>query len=128
MAPQVTRSQVTRSQVIRPQVAVEHTTENQVSAAVVRYMQARGWIADRVQVGLFYTKDGRPIPIGKPGQPDWRFKHPQLGYCEIEMKRPGEEPGKRQLEYLATMLVLGFKVTWTDGAGFEIWYRENFGA
>ena len=107
----------------------ETTTENAVSAAVVKYLQKQGWIADRVAVGMYYTIDKRPIRIGKPGQPDWRFKHAKLGYLEVEMKRPGERPRGHQLEYIATMQAFGFAVTWADSLEmFKQWYGEHYPA
>lgn len=100
-------------------------SENAVTAAIVGYLQDCGWIADRIHVGVFYTRDGRPVSIGKPGQPDWRFKHRTLGYIEVEMKASGEKPGKRQMEYLATMWSLGITATWADSLEmFAAWYER----
>lgn len=103
--------------------------ENEVTAAIVRFLQERKWIAKRRNVGLFYTPDRRAVRIGKPGEPDWFFVHRQHGYLEVEMKRPGARPDKRQDEYLATMRALGVQATWTDDpAKFERWYAENYEA
>jgi hypothetical protein len=103
-------------------------SENEVTADVLLFLQERKWIADRVQVGLFFTRDERPIPIGRPGQPDWRFKHPNLGYMEVEMKATGRRPSQKQAEYQATMFALGFRnITWTDNLeGFKRWYFERW--
>jgi hypothetical protein len=104
-------------------------SENEVTKAVVRFLQERKWIAKRRNVGLFYTRDGRPVRIGTPGEPDWFFVHRQHGHLEIEMKKPGEKPDQRQQEYLATMNALGVPATWTDDpAKFERWYAETYKA
>lgn len=101
--------------------------ERDVTAAVVRFMTERGWVAKRRNVGLLYTKDGRPVRIGKPGEPDWMFVHRQHGYLEVEMKRPGQTPDKHQAEYLATVRALGIEATWTDSAEkFERWYAATY--
>lgn len=107
--------------------AVAPVTENQVEAAIVRYMQQRGWIAERNNVGLFYRKNGLPIRIGRPGQPDWRFRHPRLGHLQVEVKRPGARLDKAQLEYIATELALGFSATWTESIdAFAEWYESQY--
>jgi hypothetical protein len=99
-------------------------SEVDVTKDVVGFLQGRGWIADRVQVGVFLTKYGSQIHVGRTGQPDWRFKHPKLGYMEVEMKATGEDPRPKQAEYLATMYAMGFRNhTWTDNLeGFKKWY------
>lgn len=103
-------------------------TENQVTAAIVRFLTERAWIAKRRNVGMFYTPDKRPIRIGVPGEPDWYFVHRQHGYLEVEMKRPGAKPDKRQEEYLATRKALGLQVTWTDDPEkFKRWYAAHYG-
>jgi hypothetical protein len=103
---------------------VEHS-ENDVEYNCINWLQQRGWIADRVQVGLFYTRDGRPVSIGKPGQPDWRFKRGRQ-YMEIEFKRPNANADKRQLEYLALMKHCGVLATWADGLlGLQQWYADQ---
>lgn len=98
-------------------------TESEVTADCVSWLQKRGWIAERNNVGVFYTRDGRPMAIGKPGQPDWRFKHPKLGYMEIEFKRPGGKPDQRQAEYIAKHTHLGFLVACVDSLDrLQEWY------
>lgn len=105
---------------------VEHT-ENDVEWNIVTWMQCQGWIAERANVGLLYTKNGTPQRIGKPGQCDWRFKrgtHHQLHYMEIEMKAPGQKPDQHQREYMASMKHQGIVAVWFDSlAEFEGWYR-----
>ena len=103
-------------------------TEREVTAAVVRFLAERKWIAKRRNVGLFYTRDNRAVRIGKPGEPDWFFVHRKHGYLEVEMKRPGKKPDQRQAEYIATMQAMGVQATWTDDPKkFECWYEEHYG-
>lgn len=110
---------------LAPFVPRVEQTEDDVEWNCVEWLQRRGWIADRVQVGVFYTKDGRAVPIGKKGQPDWRFKCGRM-YMEIEFKAPSKKPDKWQLEYLATMQHLGVLCTWVDClAGLQAWYAEQ---
>lgn len=108
-------------------VPVPERTENDVEYNIVGWMRAQGWIAERNPVGLLYTKDGRPHPVGKPGACDWRFKRSRLyslDYMEIECKAPGKKPDKRQLEYMAAMKASGVVAAWFDSlAKFEDWYR-----
>lgn len=109
-------------------VAAKIETENQVEAQIVRFLQQRGWIVDRVQVGLFYTKDGRPMPVGRPGQPDWRANHRDLGYLEVEVKSTTGRLSQRQQEYLASRHATGRAVTWANSLEmFERWYEERYG-
>lgn len=102
-------------------------SENDVERAIVNFLQTRGWIIDRVQVGVFYTRDGRPMAIGKPGQPDWRAKRGRE-YLEVEIKATGKRPDKKQLEYLAVMRHVGVAATWADSLEmFAEWYgRQGF--
>lgn len=109
-----------------PGMAVRQS-ENEVEADIVAFLQSRGWIVDRVQVGNYVTPDGRRISIGRRGQPDWRAKHPRLGYIEVEVKATGKRPSVLQAEYVAAMQSMGFAVTWADSlAKFEEWYFARF--
>lgn len=105
----------------------EELNENDVEWNIVTWMQEQGWIAERANVGLLYTKNGTPQRIGKTGQCDWRFKrgaHHELHYMEIEMKAPGEKPDDCQREYMASMDSVGIVNKWFDSfAVFERWYH-----
>lgn len=111
----------------KPFVPVPERTENDVEYNIVGWMRAQGWIAERNPVGLLYTQDGRPHPVGRPGACDWRFKRSadySLHYMEIECKAPGKKPEKRQLEYMAAMNASGVVAAWFDSLSkFEGWYR-----
>jgi len=85
---------------------IPERTENDVEANCIGWLQSLGWIAERNHVGLFYTKDGRPVPVGRPGACDWRLKRGfmyRIQYFEMECKAPGKKPDKKQLEYMAAM-------------------------
>lgn len=93
-------------------------TEDDVEANCLGWLQSLGWTVDRTQVGLFYTKDGRPTYIGTKGACDWRLKRSTIHavhYFELEVKAPGEKPEKKQLEYMAAMKHLGVLAMWADG-------------
>lgn len=111
-----------------------HITENDVEAAIVHFLRQRGWLVERNQVGLLYTADGRPCPVGRRGQCDWRAIRPLPGFpgavehFEIEVKRPGAKPSKPQREYMAMRTHLGLLAVWADSLGsFMGWYEEAFG-
>ena len=108
-------------------------TENDVEAAIVRFLRDRGWIVERNQVGLLYTADGRPCPVGRRGQCDWRAIRPVPGlmgaaeYLEVEVKRPGAKPSKVQREYMAMRCWQGVACDWADSLDrFVAWYGEHF--
>ena len=112
----------------KPFTPVLEHSENDVEYNIVTWMQEQGWIAERANVGLLYTKNGTRQRIGKPGQCDWRFKrgaHHPIHYLEIEMKAPGEKPDDRQREYMASMKSVGVVAQWFDSLEkFEDWYRR----
>jgi hypothetical protein len=105
-------------------------SENQVEAQIIRYLQKRGWVVDRIQVGLLYTKDGRPVHVGRPGQPDWRANHPRMGYLEVEIKATNGKLSQRQREYLASREAMGFQnITWASSLEmFQRWYESRYGS
>ena len=107
------------------------TSESTIEAAIVQFLQQRGWIVDRNQVGLFYTSDGRPCPVGRRGQCDWRAVRARgrgrVEYLEVEVKRPGGKPSAPQREYMAIRTHQGIAVTWADSLEmFERWYRAHY--
>ena len=62
----------------------------------------------RRNTGLYYTRDGRPVQIGKHGQADLqghRFSDGRAFYIEVKM--PGEEPRPDQKQFLAAMARTG---------------------
>jgi hypothetical protein len=109
-------------------------SENDVEHAIVAFLRARSWLVDRNQVGLLYTADGRPCPVGRRGQCDWRAVRPTdlnrgpCQYMEIEVKAPGQRPTKVQREYMALRTHQGVLVVCADSLEyFTRWYQETFG-
>lgn len=111
---------------MKPFLPIPEHTENDVEANCIGWLQSMGWIAERNHVGLFYTKDGRPVPVGRPGACDWRLKRSaehRIHYLELEVKAPGKKPDKRQLEYMAAMRHAGVVTVSVDGLDrLQAWY------
>lgn len=106
-------------------------TENDVEAAIVRFLRNRGWVVDRNTVAGAFTADGRHLSVGRRGQADWRAardnKH-RVHYLEVEVKAPGKRPSPRQREYLALRAHQGIAATWADSVeSFADWYAQNVG-
>jgi len=85
-------------------------SENQATIDCLAWVRQLGWYAHRNQVGLFYTRDGRPVKIGVEGTPDWLLLHPEHGILWLEMKSSTGNPSKLQRERLAMLKHLGFRV------------------
>lgn len=118
---------VSRTFAPRPEI-----TENDVEWNCINWLQSLGWIAERNPSGLLYTKNGDPHRVGRPGVCDWRLKrgvkHP-LHYFELECKRPGEEPDKRQREYMAQMAAHGVVAVYADSLEMlQQWYEAGVAA
>lgn len=105
----------------------EHT-ESDVEYNCIGWLRTQGWVAERNPVGLLYTKDGRPHPVGRPGACDWRLKRSSREtphYFELECKAPRKRPDRRQLEYMAQMTAIGVIATWVDSlTELQRWYFE----
>ncbi len=91
-------------------------TEAQVTEVVIDWLRTNGWRCERVQSGLFKTKDGRTIRIGKRGWSDWNcFKASR--YFKLELKRPGKELSKDQVEYFEGCKRDKLNIMWADSFG-----------
>jgi hypothetical protein len=106
-------------------------TENEVEAGIVRFLRERGWVVDRNHVGGMFTRDGRPMKIGRNGQCDWRAARDRKyspHYLEVEIKATGKKPAPAQREYMALRSHQGILVTWADSLEmFARWYNEQVG-
>lgn len=104
-------------------------TENQVEAEIVNFLRKHGWIVDRNNVGGIFTRDGRPMSIGRTGQCDWRATRDRKfnpHYLEVEVKATGKKPEPHQREYMALRSYQGILVTWADSLdSFAAWYAAN---
>lgn len=96
------------------------------------YLIANGWTCIRLNSGLFRTKDGRKIRIGKKGMPDW-IAAKGLRYFFLELKRPDGDRSDEQIEWHAMALRKGLPVITADGlssflAAFGVLFAEGAAA
>ena len=80
---------------------------------------AKGCFAVNHTVGEFYTKYGSIVRIGVPGESDIWGHRPDGRAFYIEVKLPGEEPRKNQLDFIEAMKRSGALAGWctsVDGA------------
>lgn len=103
-------------------------SEAQVSEQVVDWMAARGYTAERMNVGVAnYGARGR-VSYGTKGQTDFIFTHPRAAAVYVEIKKEGEWPiysvgvnltkqqkhENEQLEYQLDRRALGFRAFWVN--------------
>ena len=79
-------------------------TETDIQTAIRIELSKRGCFVQRTNSATLYTKDGRPVRIGVPGQSDLCGHRPGDGraWC-IEVKKPGEKPRENQERFLQAM-------------------------
>lgn len=83
-------------------------TETDIQTAIRIELSKRGCFVQRTNSAMLYTKDGRPVRIGIPGQSDLcghRLGDGRAFY--IEIKKPGEEPRENQERFLRQMCASG---------------------
>lgn len=79
-------------------------TETDIQTAIRIELSKRGCFVQRTNSATLYTKDGRPVRIGIPGQSDLCGHRPGDGRAwYIEVKKPGEKPRKNQEQFLRAM-------------------------
>ena len=79
-------------------------TETDLQTAIRIELSRRGCFVQRTNSATLYTKDGRPVRIGIPGQSDLCGHRPGDGRAwYIEVKRPGEKPRENQERFLRQM-------------------------
>lgn len=79
-------------------------TETDLMNLIRCELSKRGCFVQRTNSATLYTKDGRPVRIGIPGQSDLCGHRPGDGRSfYIEVKRPGEEPRENQERFLRQM-------------------------
>ncbi len=114
---------------MKPFRPIAERTENDVEYNCISWLREQGWIAERNPVGMLYTRDGRPHPVGRPGACDWRLKRSvtnALHYFELELKAPGRKPGPRQREYMAQMADHGVVAVYADSLEMlQEWYSAE---
>ena len=103
-------------------VAREHEIQIQITIELCR----RGHIVHRTNSGIYYTKDGRPVKIGVPGQSDLQGHRCTDGRCfYIEVKQPGQRPRQNQVAFLSAMAATGAIAFWCDNVDDAIKGVEN---
>lgn len=79
-------------------------TETDLMNLIRCELSKRGCFVQRTNSATLYTKDGRPVRIGTPGQSDLCGHRPGDGRAfYIEVKKPGEKPRENQSRFLQTM-------------------------
>lgn len=79
-------------------------TETDIQTAIRIELSKRGCFVQRTNSATLYTKDGRPVRIGIPGQSDLCGHRPGDGRSfYIEVKKPGENPRENQERFLRQM-------------------------
>ena len=79
-------------------------TETDLMNLIRCELSKRGCFVQRTNSATLYTKDGRPVRIGRPGPSDWCGHRPGVGPAwYIDVKRPGEKPRGNQERFLRQM-------------------------
>ena len=79
-------------------------SETDIMRSIMVKLSQLGCICLRTNAGTFYTRDGRPVRIGIPGQSDLCGHRPVDGRAwYIEVKKPGEKPRENQERFLRQM-------------------------
>lgn len=79
-------------------------TETDIQTSIRIELSKRGCFVQRTNSATLYTKDGRPVRIGIPGQSDLCGHRPGDGRAwYIEVKKPGEKPRENQERFLQAM-------------------------
>lgn len=78
-------------------------TETDIQTAIRIELSKRGCFVQRTNSATLYTKDGRPVRIGIPGQSDLCGHRPDGRAFYIEVKKPGEKPRENQERFLRQM-------------------------
>jgi hypothetical protein len=129
----------------------EELPENILEKQILDFLQYRGWVVTRNQVGLYVSfrefaavRAGQgagmkviPVRIGEKGMPDWRAQRivPKTFKVEqfyFETKGPGRKPSPEQIEWIRKANAVGFLATWFDDFdgfvdSFVFWYELRFG-
>ena len=86
------------------------TPESRLKAQVELFLSEKGYIPLRLNVGLFYTKNGYPIRTGLPkGTSDMLAISPSGQAVFIETKVHPRKPTKEQLNFIRVMKKQGCK-------------------
>lgn len=89
-------------------------TETDLQNLIRCELSRRGCFVQRTNSGTYYTRDGRPVKIGIPGQSDLCGHRPDGKAFYIEVKKPGQKPRKNQLDFIEAMKNSGAIAGWAD--------------
>lgn len=119
----------------------EDLPENQTEAAVIGFLQTKGFTCLRQHRGLFRRiEGGAPFTVGLKGQCDWiafrpiypsgqrinasKDAVPHL-ILEFEAKAPKKRPSPDQLKYIRNRVATGTPATWADSLSmFQAWFEK----
>jgi len=87
---------------------VREVTETDIQNQIRCDLSAYG-IVIRMNTGLFFTKDGRPVKCGIPGTPDLLFLGPDGTIAWIEVKTEKGKPSPDQKRFLKMLKDIGHK-------------------
>lgn len=91
---------------VKPKAAP--TSEADIQRLVMIELSAAGHFVERVQSGLLYTKDARPVRIGFPGRSDLSgFRAGDARAFFFEIKNAHGVATKEQKQFIAAMLKRG---------------------
>jgi len=104
-------------------------TEAQITRQCIDYLKVEGWECVRQHVGMFQTRTGRTVTIGKAGDPDWiAFRFDAAGYSlfYIEFKSPTGRLRKAQRIRIEQLRDVGHEVCVCRGLDdLKAWMRET---
>lgn len=89
-------------------------SETDIMRNIMVKLSQLGCICLRTNAGAFYTRDGRPVRIGIPGQSDLCGHRPDGKAFYAEIKKPGQKPRENQLNFLEAMRNSGAIAFWCD--------------
>lgn len=89
-------------------------TETDLQNLIRCELSRRGCFVQRTNSATLYTKDGRPVRIGIPGQSDLCGHRPDGKAFYAEIKKPGQKPRENQLNFLEAMRNSGAIAFWCD--------------
>ena len=101
--------------------------ESEVAKACVNWLAYHGYKAERLNVGLFWTQDGRRHPEGRPGRPDYLVCHAKYPGFYLEIKAPGGKLSpEQQMEHMNLERGWGIEVAVVDSVTALIaWLEER---
>lgn len=133
----------------RTQRRRELLPENILESQIKGFLESRGWLLIRQQVGTFVpyrmlagkeqinVRAVHPVRIGEKGAADWIAVRPagrgRAEFFFFECKAGGKKPKPEQREWLEKRAAVGLLAAWFDDfssdwdTSFLPWYRARFG-